>query len=382
MPFGSNAASASDVRTSREIRSLTGIRGIAALVVVLYHIDIAHANVGLFQHVLHHGYLSVDLFFVLSGFVMALTYGHLFKTERKLNYFPYFIKNRVARIYPLYLISTLLCLILALTTGEMGRMLTPFLEEISGNLLMIQSWGVSPSINGDAWSISTEWLAYLIFPILISVTVFGRAWQAAAVACCAIAILAAMSFAPDFILWRDPQLRQGPLDRVDPFSIAPILRCICEFMIGLLTFRAASSAMVRGAAYSPTVTIIVCGALLILLAAPGADLPIVLLFPALILILSTDRGPLADLIGSAPVHRLGVLSYAIYLTHPLILWPGESLIKRGFIAAHMPFPGVAALATAMLAIFAVAQLAHSFIEQPARRAIRLWADAKPRVLSA
>ena len=87
-----------------EIRALTGVRGMAACLVAIYHFsptkDMApgplHNSVG-------RGYLWVDLFFVLSGFVIALNYGHLFASGFSRTAFATFLTRRVARIYPLYL---------------------------------------------------------------------------------------------------------------------------------------------------------------------------------------------------------------------------------------------------------------------------------------
>jgi peptidoglycan/LPS O-acetylase OafA/YrhL len=120
--------------SSPEIRSLTGIRGVAASAVVLYHFDLGQPDSGPLQHVLHHGYLAVDLFFVLSGFVMALTYGRAFVLQPNIEGFGRFLENRLARIYPLYLVTTLLAFAVegAPVSAVPGR-------DIVTNLLMIQA---------------------------------------------------------------------------------------------------------------------------------------------------------------------------------------------------------------------------------------------------
>ena len=94
-----------------EIRSLTGIRGIAALYVVLFHYLSGRPFTSPLSTFLNHGYLAVDLFFALSGFVLALNYSHLFATGLNWPNFLAFLGRRLARIYPLYLVLTLLALI-------------------------------------------------------------------------------------------------------------------------------------------------------------------------------------------------------------------------------------------------------------------------------
>lgn len=66
-------------KAAEEIRSLTGIRGAAAVAVMVYHFHLNMPSAGLVSTVLNHGYLSLDLFFVLSGFVMVHMYGDAVK---------------------------------------------------------------------------------------------------------------------------------------------------------------------------------------------------------------------------------------------------------------------------------------------------------------
>ena len=113
------------------------------------------------------GYLAVDLFFVLSGFVMALSYGPAFGERFSLRVFAAFLWRRVARLYPLY--GTILVARLVYTGLRYGRfdLPRPWIAAplahpwtaIPANVLLVQSWGLAPSSIGPAWSISTEWAA-------------------------------------------------------------------------------------------------------------------------------------------------------------------------------------------------------------------------------
>src|SRR5260370_15019872 len=86
-----------------DIRALTGVRGVAAGVIVLYHFG----NVGLYGggHIAYyripHGYLLVDMFFMLSGYVIGLTYRDTLGYGDLKN-FATFLLKRVARLYPAY----------------------------------------------------------------------------------------------------------------------------------------------------------------------------------------------------------------------------------------------------------------------------------------
>jgi hypothetical protein len=91
---------------AQEVRSLPGIRGIAASWVVLYHVHEADNFFSPLKMLLTHGYLAVDVFFVLSGFVMALSYGHFAVQGWTATNYGSFLLRRFARIYPLYLVMT------------------------------------------------------------------------------------------------------------------------------------------------------------------------------------------------------------------------------------------------------------------------------------
>ncbi len=156
-----------------EIKSLTALRGIAAMAVVIEHFSATaehHAAVPV-PSLVAHGYLAVDLFFVLSGFIMAYTYLSAFEADG-LRAYPGFLGKRIARIVPLNT-AVLACLIGAgwLSSHLIGRNLLfqsdnlPF--DLLTNLLMLQGIGIGTNLNGPSWTISTEFAAYIIFPLLI-----------------------------------------------------------------------------------------------------------------------------------------------------------------------------------------------------------------------
>src|ERR1700712_1517112 len=92
-----------------DIRALTGVRGVAAAVIVLYHYgDVQLYGGGTASYYrIPHGYLPVDLFFMLSGYVIGLTYREAFSSGRLKNYATFMLK-RVARLYPAYIAIGLL----------------------------------------------------------------------------------------------------------------------------------------------------------------------------------------------------------------------------------------------------------------------------------
>ena len=106
-----------------EIDALTGVRGVAAVIVIAYHTYPAADFPYGISHLVARGYLAVDVFFVLSGFVMALTYGSLFRDRVTPPAFFTFLMRRVARLYPLYIVF--LALRIAYSLAVYGSLQVP-----------------------------------------------------------------------------------------------------------------------------------------------------------------------------------------------------------------------------------------------------------------
>lgn len=105
-----------------EISSLTGLRGVAAFYVMIFHymnsffithyeMDSTISNL-ILKNIVAHGYLAVDLFFMLSAFVLTLRYKDIFKEKVSFNSYWNFMKKRFRRLYPVYLICILFTMIL------------------------------------------------------------------------------------------------------------------------------------------------------------------------------------------------------------------------------------------------------------------------------
>ncbi len=153
-----------------ELRALTSVRGIAAWFVVLYHIRLSIAGLSPdWVAVFAKGYLAVDFFFLLSGFVIWLTWGDRLRTGGW-RMVPQFLRKRVARIWPLHLFMLACAVGLALllaATGRANPVDYPF-DELPLHVFLLQNWGFTDRLawNDPAWSISAELGAYLLFPLL------------------------------------------------------------------------------------------------------------------------------------------------------------------------------------------------------------------------
>lgn len=358
-----------------EIRALTGVRGMAACLVAVYHFSpTKDMPPGPLHNLVGRGYLWVDLFFVLSGFVIALNYGHLFAAGFSRPAFVTFLTRRVARIYPLYLAVLLAGLVWGLAasngfhaTGDASAS-TPsdVVQATATNLMMVQSWGLSGSIVGTAWSISTEWAAYLGFPLIAWAALFGRPSAAALVGLMAVALLVGVS------TWdhHDMAYHSGALDAYDGRSPVPLMRCLAGFGLGVLTYRATRLREVTELLSQDHAGIALIGALMLMLVAGAPDLVVVLLFPPLVLCLSANQGFPARLFSYSVMFRLGTLSYAIYLLHPFFQLPARAL--GAALANVLPDSAAVILTTALIAaaLLGASVAAYAWIERPGRTLLR------------
>ncbi|MFM8352597.1 MAG: acyltransferase family protein, partial [Actinomycetales bacterium] len=160
------------------IRQLTGVRFVAAAWVLLYHLQGPLAVLGLVSipvvsDVLRVGRLGVDLFFALSGFILTHTYltrlGPRLGGSATVNFW----WLRLARVYPVHLVMLIVAGVAVIAEARVAgeepdrAWLNPV--DFGKNLLLVQEWGSDPQRgwNFVAWSLSMEWLAYLLFPLLV-----------------------------------------------------------------------------------------------------------------------------------------------------------------------------------------------------------------------
>ncbi|OYW29424.1 MAG: acyltransferase [Caulobacter sp. 12-67-6] len=148
------------------IKPLTALRFIAAFWVVIFHYW-PNLAVGFTPALATKGYLGVEAFFILSGFILCHVYLQGFGQGQ----FRYgdFLWNRLARVYPLHLATLLgiglMAAVASLAGIAVGNNIVSW-EALPANLLLVHAWGFAPVAgwNHASWSISAEWFAYLTFP--------------------------------------------------------------------------------------------------------------------------------------------------------------------------------------------------------------------------
>ncbi len=337
--------------------ALTGLRALAALWVVLFHYrhDLLTLEPGLapLDTFMSAGYLGVDLFFPLSGFVLAYTYADAMRSFRWRDT-GRFVRNRLARVWPVHVLTLNVDLVLAAALGTLGvaadglrRTPAAYVE----NLAMVQSWwNDRPSFNSPAWSISSEWFAYLCAPMLF---VLAARLRRAGTAL----LLAAGSYAAMLTVFATMALPNGNLSHM--FYV----RVMGEFVGGMLLCLA----WLRGRAGLGHLVAVLPLTLLVAAAWPAASDHHYWAAPALglgVAALAASDGVVSRALSWRPVVVAGELSYALYLTHVLVRPVVENAVGW---AAGSPWRSAVVVAGLVLTLAGAAWVVHRFVEQPARR---------------
>lgn len=329
----------------RAIDSLTSLRGLAALWIVLYHFWSETLELFPTLHWLspfiREGHYAVPLFFMLSGFVLAYNYGDSFG---RLSWPAYrrFVVLRFARIYPVHLFTLLIVLVLVVLAWfhkrpvtDAGYTLDTFIE----NVFLVQTWVPEFTLNWNypAWSISSEWFAYLWFPLLAT-GVLGRIRSSVgAVVLLAVALLGSIGLAC-----------------VGPLPFQALLAVIPTFIAGALANtlwqRAGTPRM--GPRWLPDLCAAGVIAAPFVVAGPALAAVLISLFLGLMLTLPSWRDVCSKFWRFRALIFLGEVSYSLYMTHTLAqkmahvllptiwfqasAWPvklGILLVYAGLIAA-------------------------------------------------
>jgi len=356
------------------VPALTGVRAFAALWVMCLHlVGVANALLPAqvadgFRFLSSPGFLGVDLFFVLSGFIISYNYETWFLERIEWRRYLQFQRARLARIYPVHLV-----LLLALVVAVRGlgidaagatdpeRWSTVRLIE---SLFLVHAWlGHTDAWNAVSWSISLEWMAYLLFPVMVwlarRIARFGTVGTVAT-----LAVIAAL-----------PGVR-AVFERLVPGTPPmPPVQIITEFLAGCITYQLFREG--RGRTWltaHPGVilaTLIVGAALLNHAGVPAAcAVPLV---PPMLLGLAYGAGSLSRWFAHRVLVYGGKISFALYMTHYLWLWVMHSRVALAPLSTHSLPSRLAWFAIHALPMPIIAAAVYHLIEEPARH----WLVRRP-----
>ncbi|WP_025738081.1 acyltransferase family protein [Mycobacterium genavense] len=376
-----------------EIKALTGLRIVAAVWVVLFHFrpmlsDISPDFRENLAPVLNCGAQGVDLFFILSGFVLTWNYldrmGRSWSTRETLH----FLWLRLARVWPVYLVTMHLAALLVILSLHVGHVRLPEANDLTAvsyirQVLLVQLWFEpffdGTSWDGPAWSISAEWLAYLLFGVL-ALVIFRMKLATRARTLMWLAVAA--SLPPVVIL-----LASGHF--YTPWSWLP--RIVTQFAAGALACAAVRRLRLtdRGRHIAGYVS------LLLLVAVVGvlywfdahsisgvvendSGGVVDVLFVPLVITLAVGLGSLPRLLSTRVMVYGGQISFCLYMVHELVhtSW-GWAVEQFGLTPWQSDSPWKWNVLGLLAIALALSSLLYHVVEEPARRWMRRMVDVRP-----
>ena len=355
---------------------LDGMRGAAALMVVWYHVfeGFAFASGGAIE-TFNHGYLAVDFFFMLSGFVISYAYDERWGKGLSVGNF---FKRRLIRLHPMVVMGAIIGTVSFLLGGSLrwdgettsfGWVLMAMLMGMS----LIPAWpgagydvrgnGEMYSLNGPTWSLFFEYIGNILYAVFIrKLSGKGLALLAAVlgVALGWFAISDVSGYGMIGVGWT--------LDAVNFFG--GLIRMLFPFTLGMVLARNFKPVKVRGIFWIAAAVLFVlfsvpyipaCGE--ICLNGAYEFLCILLVFPALIWLGAS--GATTDKFSTATCNFLGAISYPLYVVHyPVMYLFYQWLIKEKIYTLGECWPVVLCVMGISLAL---AWLSLKFWETPVRK---------------
>jgi peptidoglycan/LPS O-acetylase OafA/YrhL len=344
----------------QNLKPLTAMRFFAAAWVISY--TYWPALGGATPLVISKGYLGVELFFVLSGFILSHVYLQRFG-ERRFGYAE-FLWARLARIYPMHL-ATLVGLGAVVGAAAFAGIdasgKVAVWPSLPAQLTLTQAWGLSPlgGWNHPSWSISAEWFAYLSFPAFAAVAWPLRQRPRLAVGL-AIALLITLNLA---------------FERVAGFPLTSAtilwgaLRIVPCFAYGCAIWLFWHAGVITGPRKTSIAAAAAVAGIVIATQFGAPDWLTVTLFGGLILALASAASSGSNLLSGRLWVYLGEVSFAVYM----VCIPWELVFERGarkllhLSGETLPLPLWLML---YIGVVPAAMVLHHLVERPAREAMR------------
>lgn len=361
-----SAAAFADTKPHYDI--LDGLRGVAALTVVCFHLFEAYATSHLDQQI-NHGYLAVDFFFILSGFVVGYAYDDRWKSMKASS----FIKRRLIRLHPMVVMGALIGAVMFYTQGcEAWNVSNVSISALIGatilNLCMIPATmggeirgvGEMYPLNGPSWSLFFEYIGNILYVIFIHKLSTKALTALVVIFGCCLAIFSIF----------------GPLgDMCVGFSMNSIdmiggsLRLMFSFSLGLLMSRIFSPTKIKGAFWIAGLAIIAVAAVPRL---GGSEnlwvngiydiLCAAVIFPLLVYIGAS--GKTTDRISSSICKFLGDISYPLYMVHYPFIYLYYAWVKNNNLTFTQSLPGAAAV---VIGSMVLAYICLKIYDEPVRK---------------
>lgn len=359
---------------------LDGLRGVAAIVVVIFHLFEAYATSHLDQRI-NHGYLAVDFFFILSGFVVAYAYDDRWKKMTTMD----FLKRRFIRLQPMVVIGAIIGAIMFYTQGcsvwDVSKVSVTML--LVATLINVCLIPVSPGmeirgvgemypLNGPSWSLFFEYIGNILYALFI------RKFSTRALA--VLVLLAGCGLAAFSVFGPYGDICVG-FSMTGDNLVGGSLRLLFSFSAGLLLSRVFKPTHIRGAFWICSLSVIA------LLAVPRIggsehlwmnglyDTACAVVFFPLLVYLGAS-GTTTDKHSKRICKFLGDISYPLYMVHYPFIYLYYAWVKNENLTFEQSLPGAVALVVGSILL---AYLSLKLYDEPVRKYLtKIFLKSKKR----
>jgi peptidoglycan/LPS O-acetylase OafA/YrhL len=359
-------------KNQTRIEELDGIRGIAAFLIVIYHIPIWNSAYNL--TFIRNFYLMVNIFFVLSGFLIYKTYSNKLKNIKE---FSRFLFLRFGRLYPLHIFFLTVFVVIEIIKyfaqnnfGIISLNSQPFRENnitaLFQNIFLVQAIGPTNNaitFNLPSWTVSVEFYTYFLFALIV---LYLKKFKIFLFFGFFIVSLSFLLISKNY------------------YGFDLLLNCLSGFFLGSITAFLENKIKVTLPKYTSLVAFIMIVLFLIFKINSSYDPIIFFLTTSLILTLTANKnGYLNKRLKLRLFVWLGSISYSLYMSHFCIIWivnqfirvvlkKPEILIAGKSIPQLTNFESFIAVILILTTVLIVSTLVHKFIETPFRLKSRLY----------
>jgi peptidoglycan/LPS O-acetylase OafA/YrhL len=302
------------------IKPLTSLRFFFAFMIFLHHMTFLSKSKSftlrwIHEYILKEGFIGVSFFFILSGFILAYNYRDSILNHKTIT--SKFYIARIARIYPLHLLTLLIAVPLTLQIPKFDIFL--WIKQLFFNLTLTQSFipvkKIYFSFNSPSWSISNELFFYLLFPFLILLIVKLKNYKYNL-----FFLIPFILFLPLLMLLISPNFYKNL------FYVNPFFRVV-DFIIGILLFELYQVIKTKNKLFKYSILEFSSIILLLVFFAFHSYIPLVLRYSVyywlpmsfIILVFAFQKGLVSRLLSNKNWILLGEISFAFYMFHQLIL---------------------------------------------------------------
>lgn len=332
------------------LHALDALRGIAALYVLVFHYFNSVRIPGIVPNpAISYGYLAVEFFFILSGYILSRRYFDELETH-KIS-LSRFALHRIARMGPLHWLTLLLMAAMEWSVAQMPfEHQSPTIFSFLLNAVFLQNSGLGGygSFNGPSWSISAE----MIVNLICSAMVFYRVkWFWYALLFC-VSVSTILLSPGKFGAWT----ALG-----STFVSGGVLICFFTFIFGAFIERGTIFFKARSACFD---ILFLLGVALLFgfYQRPGAEIVYIFAAFPLIVLGAARSANIEGLMSAWPLRSIGEASYSIYMLHfPILFAFGLGGVKFGDIKIFAAY---------LISVLVLSIFSYRFLEQPAYRLLR------------